>query len=366
MTTTVYVVVTILLCIGENMEFIFDDVIVTGIACSVPNNYVGTDEYIDNYGDKVIQQFKKTTGINGRHLSNGKQTAADLCYVAAKQLMEKKNLTGDDIDALILITQYPDYWTPSTSFVLHKRLEIKKECLVFDMNLGCSAFVNGIALLSGLIHSGAIKRALLLVGDAQLKHPVLPNDTSGTMMFGDAGSACILEKGKGNISGIIKADGTGFDVLIQPVPGARFYGQETKEGLGKMSGEDTFLFTITEVPRLFKEYLKKYEYSIEDFDYCILHQANMMIMSNIAKRIKLPTDKMPVSIDRYGNTDGASIPVTIVDLCEKLNEDNKELNLIMSGYGIGLSWGVVSFKINTNDVLPMIFTDDYYEEGFLV
>lgn len=345
----------------------YDNVKISGIACALPCKKVYTDDYVGYFGKDVVEQFKKTTGIISRYLSNGKQTASDLCYVAARELLAKKKLTGDDIDAVIFMTQFPDYKTPSTAFVLHKRLGIKKECLVFDINLGCSAFVNGLYFLSGLIQSGAVGRALLLIGDAELEHPVY-EDHSFSMMFGDAGTACLLEKGSGKMCGIIKADGSGYDVMITPCPGARFpkgYTNEREDGLTKkMAGDDTFLFTITEVPKLFKEFFKQFACGWDDFDYCVLHQANLFMLNHIAKRIKLPKDKMAVSIDKFGNTDGSSIPLGIVDLCENNITEASNLKLIVSGFGIGLSWGVMAFEINTEDVLPLIITDEYFEEGF--
>lgn len=346
----------------------FSGIKVAGIACAVPSKIKYTDEYSDYYGKDSVQRFKQATGIESRYLSNGKQTASDLCYVAAKALMKKNNLTENDVDALIFVTQSADYSIPATAFVLHKRLNLKADCLVFDINLGCSGFVNGIYILSGMIQSGMIERALLLVGDAVIDRP-LTDDKSFSMMFGDAGSACILEKGNGEIKGMIRSDGEGYNTLITPFPGARFpinrENLERFENPQKMDGDDTFLFTITKVPKLFKEFYNYFECSFEDFDYCILHQANLMIINQIIKKLKMPAEKVPVSIAKYGNTDGASVPVGIVDLCESITED-KTLKLITSGFGIGLSWGIVSFEINTEDVLPMIFTDDYFEEGYNV
>lgn len=345
--------------------YTYNQVVVSGIACALPSKKVYTDDYIEHFGEDVVERFKKTTGIISRYISNGKQTASDLCYVAAKQLMDKKGLNGEDIDALIMITQYPDYKTPSTAFVLHKRLGIKKDCLVFDMNLGCSAFVNGLEVLGGLIQCGAIQRALLLIGDAELSHPIT-EDHSFTMMFADAGSACLLEKGNGTIQGINKSDGNGYNVMGMPYPGARFPEQPVVDHSNKrMAGDDTFLFTITEIPKLFKEYFKEYDCSLEDFDYCMLHQANLLILNHIAKKIKLPKEKMPVSIDKYGNTDGSSILLGIVDLCAGLEADT-QLKLLVSGFGIGLSWGIAAFEINTKNVLPVIITDEYFEEGYQI
>lgn len=342
----------------------FQGIKISGLACAVPNHRVTTDSYTEHFGKAIVDRFKKATGINARYLSDGTQTTSDLCYVAAEALMKEKNLTGDDIDALILITQTGDYKIPSTSYVLHKRLNIKKDCLVFDINLGCSGFVNGLYVVAGLIESGTINRALLLVGDSDTNHQVT-DDTSFTMMFGDAGSATIIERGEGTVCGMIRSDGEGFSTLITPVPGSRFPGvfDGSEAGLKKkMEGDEVFLFTITKVPRLFKDFYKTFNCDCDSFDYIMLHQANLMIINQITKRLKVSGDKVPVSLTEYGNTDGASVPVGIVDLCEK-SELPERLNLITAGFGIGLSWGIVSFQIDRKDVLPMIFTDDYYKEG---
>lgn len=342
----------------------FQGVRISGIACAVPNHKVMTDSYKAHFTDAIVDRFKQATGIEGRYISDGTQTVSDLSYVAAEALMREKNLTGDDIDAVILITQTGDYKIPSTAYLLHKRLGIKKDCLVFDINLGCSGFVNGVYICAGLIESGTIDRALLLVGDSDTHHEIT-EDTSFTMMFGDASSATIIERGEGTIRGMMRSDGEGFNTLITPIPGSRFPGIFKAEDAGlqkKMDGDDVFLFTITKVPRLFKEFYSTFECSPEDFDYFVLHQANLMIVNQIAKKLKLPAEKVPISLDKYGNTDGASVPVGIVDLCERFDE-KKQLNLITSGFGIGLSWGIVSFTIDSADVLPMIITDEYYEEG---
>ena len=329
----------------------FHGVKISGIACAVPNNKVETDSYKQYYSDAVVERFKTATGINGRYITDGTQTVSDLSFVAAEALMKKLNLSGNDIDAVILITQTEDYKIPATSYVLHKRLGIKKDCLVFDVNLGCSGFVNGVYIIAGLIESGTIDRGLLLVGDSNTNHQITEN-TSFTMMFGDASSATIIEKGEGVVRGMIRSDGEGYNTLITPIPGSRFPGvfsSDEVEASRKMEGDDVFLFTITKVPQLFKEFFETFNCTTNDFDYFILHQANKMIIDQIAKRLKLPSEKVPISLTEYGNTDGATVPVGIVDLCEHL-KDKSRINLITSGFGIGLSWGIVSFEVDTENV----------------
>lgn len=344
--------------------FDYNQVVVSAISCVLPGEKKATRDYIGRFGEKAIENFIKTTGIEQRYISNGKQTASDLCYVAAKRLMENKKLSGDDIDACIFVTQTPDYKMPSTAFVLHKRIGIKKECLTFDVNIGCSGFTVGLTLLGGLIQGGLIDRGLLLVGDARLVH-ALTDDLTDSLMFGDAGAAILLERGKGKVYGINMSDGTGFDTIIAPTPGARFPGMIQPVGSAEahMANDDTFLFTITQVPKLFKEFFTKYDCSMNDFDYCMLHQPNLMILKQIAKRIKVPEDKLYISLDKYGNTDGVTIPLGIADLCQGM-EENRKLKLVCSGFGIGLSWGIVAFEIDSRDVLPIISTDEYWEDGF--
>lgn len=342
----------------------FHNIRISGMACAVPDNKVPTDAYREHFGAEAVERFKKATGIQARYISDGTQTISDLCYVAADRLMKAKCLTGDDIDALILVTQTGDYKIPSTAYVLHKRLKIKQDCLVFDINLGCSGFVNGLYVISGLIESGTIDRALLLVGDSETNHQI-SEDTSFTMMFGDAGSATLIERGEGTVRGMIRSDGEGFNIMITPAPGSRFPGIMSSDEISvnkKMTGDDVFLFTITQVPKLFKEFYRRFEKNSNSYDYFILHQANLMIINQIAKKLKIPSEKVPISITEYGNTDGASVPVGIVDLCEKMIEKRK-INLITSGFGIGLSWGIVSFEIDNRDVLPMIKTNDFFKEG---
>lgn len=344
--------------------FDYSNVRISGISCVLPERKTMTRDYIGHFQEKEIEKFIQTTGIEQRYLSNGKQTAGDLCYIAADNLMKHKNLSGNDIDAIIFMTQEPDYYSPATAFTLHKRLGVKKECLVFDANIGCSSFTVGLATVGGLIQGGMIERALLLIGDAKCAPPDNDN-TTDTLMFGAGGTATLLEKGDARLYGINMSDGSGYDVIIEPAPGMRFphakaiVGQDTY-----FNNDDTFLFTITEVPKLFKEFFKLYGNTIDDFDYYMLHQPNLMILNHIAKRIKIPDGRMHVSINRYGNTDGATIPLGIADLCINNNSLPSKLHLISSGFGIGLSWGIAAFELNISDVLPIVYTDYYWEEGF--
>lgn len=350
---------------------VFENVKISGIACAVPDNVVDTHYFSKYFDEKEIEKFIKTSGIKTRCYSHKKQTASDLCYAAAKKLMEHKNYTGDDIDALILMTQTPDYVIPATSYILHKRLGLKQDCIVYDINLGCSSLPTGICTIASMINSGVIQRGLLLIGDAHEHNlDACPQVKHDNMLTGDACSACIIEKGDSTITTTIKSDGSGYDAIITPGPtgNGRFSFDPDNIELDKyqhyMNGSDVFLFTITKIPKLFKDFYKEYNCSPDDFDYFIFHQANQMILDHIEKKLKLPKEKVPRSIERYGNTDGASVFMTIADLCER-EEVPDRIKFITSAFGIGLSWGIATFDIDKNDILPIIHTNEYFEEGFL-
>ncbi len=348
----------------------FENVKITGVACAVPDNKIYTEEYIGRFSEKEVQRFIKTTEIKSRYLAKEKQCTSDLCYAAAKRIMEHKGYGKDDIDALIFITQTPDYAGPSTAFVLQKRLGLKKDCVVFDINLGCSAFPNGVFTIASMIKSGTIKRAVLLIGDLGLSKTHIEHNI---MLFGDVGSASILEKGDSNINVGISSEGENFEKIIQTYPtiSGRYNAYQKFENpygydMSKcyMAGEDVFLFSISSVPKVFNEFFKEYNCSSDDFDYFLFHQANAMIIKYIARKIKASKEKVPVCIDKYANTGGASSILTMVDLCQN-EEVPEKIKFISAAFGVGLNIGIVSFEMEKKDILPIIYTNDYYEEGYL-
>ena len=339
-------------------------VTVSGIASAVPFTQKYTDEYIDYYGEKEIKKFKESTGILSRNISITKQTASDLCYVAARKLLDEKGY--DRVDALVFITQTPDYRLPSTAFVLQKRLNLNKDCICFDINLGCSAFVTGLFTVAGMISGGVVERALLLIGDAFQEHTI-SDDHSQTMMFGDAGVAVLVEKGEGSIDGMIYSDGDGYKYIISPYGGFRkpvLHNGNPVDCIEEvMDGNDVFLFTITKVPKQIKQFLTITGKTLDSYDYLVLHQANKMVIDKIAKKLGAEQKRVLISLDEFGNTNGASIPITI---CKNFGEEasGRTIKLLTSGFGVGMQHGVVSFDISLDNVFPIIYSDDYYEEGF--
>lgn len=344
----------------------FEGVKITGLACAVPSHTDNIYSFVDSFGEENVEKFIATTGVRERHYVGEHQTNSDLCYEAAKRLIAHKGYEKGSIDGIILVTQTPDYARPATAHVLHKRLGLDKGCMAMDINLGCSGFVYGVNVVASMIKAGALKRVLLCCGEA---HTILsPRDEkSSSMLFGDAGSAVILEAGDDTIRTLLKADGEGYRAILTPGINARvkidpdnFVYDRVKE---TMDGSAVFEFAITQVPRSFKEFFKVFGGSIEDYHYCVFHQANLFMLEHIRKKIKLPPEKMPVSMDRYGNTSSVSIPLTIADLCQR-EVYPEPIRFITSGFGVGLSWGIADFTLERKDILPIIETDEYFREAF--
>ncbi|MDP4094621.1 MAG: ketoacyl-ACP synthase III [Bacillota bacterium] len=338
---------------------------IKGIACAVPDNIKRSEEYNSTFGADSVQKFINMTGIKKRHVALDRQCTSDLCYVAAKNLLEKLNWEPSSIDALILITQTPDYAVPPSSCVLQHRLGLSEDCITFDVNLGCSAYVYGVWMAATMISTQNLNRVLLLVGDTS-NFGINPNDSATAMLFGDGGTATAFERTEGKeIKYVLKTKGSGFKSIIVPAGHARSRGKSNMEASDyalSMNGSEIFTFTITDVPKTIKNFLQQYNISDDNIDKYVFHQANLFILKHLAKKLNIPMEKVAVSIDRYGNTSGESIPLTLVD-AYGTKKSSGTARLLLSGFGIGLSWGCIYLDIDTSVFLPMIYTNDYFRGG---
>lgn len=343
---------------------ILKNVEIKGIACAVPEHIVQNEEYNEVFGAESVQKFINMTGVKQRHVALDEQCTSDLCYVAATRLMDKLNWQPSSIDALILVTQTPDYAVPASACVLQHRLGISENCIAFDVNLGCSAYVYGIWLAATIIATQDIQRVLLLVGDTS-NYGINQNDSATAMIFGDGGTATALERTEGkNLKYFLNTKGSGFKCIIVPAGHARSRSINAEASAYELSmnGSDVFTFTITDVPKSIKSFMSQYDITMNDIDLFVFHQANLFILKHLAKKLNIPMEKVAVSIDRYGNTSGESIPLTLVDALGG-NESNEQIKLFLCGFGVGLSWGGIYLEMDKSVCLPMIFTSDYYKEG---
>lgn len=356
--------------------FKFNDIKIAGMAAAVPTERVEVSSYGQTFGEEYVAKFSESTGIKEFRRTKEHQTASDLCYVAAEKIIEQKQLNREEIGLLIFVAHSTDYRRPATACVLHNRLGLSKDCAAFDIALGCSAFVYGLQTAASMMASSDISKALLLVGESLTKM-VNPHDKSVTMLFGDGGAAVLLEKNTEpeQIQGLLKTDGTGYRAIIAPAGGFRNLNATTQEFLWPdgnvrslynttMQGEDVFAFTISAVPKTIKKFLAKTGTSVDDYDCLAFHQANQFIHKMLCKKLKADNAKMPLCLDRYGNTSAPAIPLVICDRYGSV-ESNENLKFLMCGFGVGLSWGVCSASINVNDIYPIIETDEIFEEGII-
>lgn len=353
-------------------KFALSGIKISGIQCAVPKHQLKTTSFYSVFDQNAVDSFMKMTGVINTHRSVEEQTASDLCFVAARELIQNKKLNLDEIGALVFISQTPDYVLPATAFVLHHRLGLSKNCMVFDVNLGCSGYVYGLNIVGSMMKTANIQKAIVLFGDTSTK-TTAPEDRSAIMLFGDSGTATLLEKDdSSSLKGELMSDGDGYKAIIL-YAGAyrnRFGSHERVEwadGIkrsdydGYMNGTDVFSFSVTKVPRLIKTYLMDEGKTPDDYDALILHQGNLYMLEQIAKKTKFDMAKVPLSLSKYGNTSGGSIPITLCDAYG--DKPYGSLRVLMCGFGIGLSWGVAEADINVEDIYPIIETDEYYAEG---
>ena len=356
--------------------FNFEGIKIAAVASAVPSTVVKVTDFASQFGEETVAKFSESTGVKEYRKTVKNQTASDLCFAAAENIIINKGINREEIGALIFIAHSTDYRRPATACVLHKRLKLAKDCVAFDVSLGCSAFVYGLNIVNSLMQSSNINKALLLCGESLTKM-TNPKDKSVAMLFGDGGSAALLEKtnDKSSIRGLIKTDGNGYKAIIAPAGGFRNIDATHEDFVWSdgnirslyntiMQGEDVFAFTISAVPKTVKEFLAYTETTVDDYDCLAFHQANKFITQMLCKKLKVDSSKMPICLDRYGNPSAPAIPMVI---CDKygMEDDDKDVRFLMCGFGVGLSWGVCSATINTKDILPIIETDCIFDEGII-
>lgn len=326
-----------------------------GLASAVPETTATVDNVAQIFGEDTAQKIAKNTGVMKRHISSSEMCTSDLCEAAARRLLSDLDWKPDSVDLLVFVSQTSDYRLPATSCVLHGKLGMAKSCAALDVNLGCSGYVYGLWLAGQMMQAGNINRALLLVGDT-ISRTVAVEDRSAAPLFGDAGTATALEI---NVNAEpmffeLGTDGTGAESLIIPAGGFRQPSNELTARLMEheggnvrsdehlyMNGADIFAFTLREVPAMLNAVLQQTQWHVDDVDAFVLHQANRFILKHLAKRMKLPTEKVPYTIEEFGNTSSASVPITMTEkLGASLRE--KQLRLILAGFGVGLSWAAAA------------------------
>ena len=292
--------------------------------------------------------FEKKVGITMRHIADENETALDMAEKASLKLFE--NVDKSVIDFVLLCTQSPDYYLPTSACILQGRLGLNVNCGALDFNLGCSGFTYGLALAKGLLASGTATNILFVVSETYTKH-IHPKDKVNRAIFGDAAAAILVNNSSFSIGEfVLGTDGRSFKELIVKNGGLRNRlsnntiefeygsGNITSDNHLYMNGPEIFNFTLTTIPDLVEKTAKKNNLSLSEIDYFIFHQANEFMLDYLRKKTKIPIEKFCIDFSKTGNTVSVTIPIALKNAYSN-KIVGKGSKIMLVGFGVGLSWG---------------------------
>lgn len=329
---------------------------IKAVSYYLPEKTLTNSELETLFPEWSAEKVSKKVGIDSRHIAASDETACDMAEKAAKKLFEEYNIKPQEIDFLLLCTQSPDYFLPSTACILQNRLGLNTSCGAFDYDLGCSGCIYGMAVAKGLIMSGTAKNVLLITSETYSKY-LHPDDKSNRSIFGDGAAACLISTdGFAEIGNfVLGTDGSGAENLIVKTGGAR---QKNSTGLSStdddgharyddylyMNGSAILNFSLDIVPQMVKNISEKNKCTSEIVDYYIFHQANRYMLNTIRKICQIPQEKFYINLTETGNTVSSTILIALKD-CLENNVLHSGMNVMISGFGVGLSWGGTMLKI---------------------
>ena len=325
------------------------------MAYCLPEPVVTNEAIVEEFPEWSVEKIIDKVGVKQRHVSADGETAADLAEKAANRLFEEYDIDRSSIDFVILCTQSPDYFMPSTACVLQDRLGLRKNIGAFDFNLGCSGFVYGLSIAKGLIVGGMAENVLLLTSETYNKY-LHPRDKGNRTIFGDAATATLVSAdGLAEIGDFeLGTDGGGANNLIVKSGASRMpekqndlvydkNGNPVSSDYLYMNGAQIFVFTQRMVPKAVDSVLAKNHLEKDDVDLFVLHQANRYMLDFLRKKMAIPEDRFYVYMENVGNTVSNTIPICLV---EAQKEKRLNGNVLLCGFGVGYSWGAVLLKIN--------------------
>lgn len=320
----------------------------------LPEKVLTNTEIAERFPEWSAEKVASKVGITERHISGDNETAADMAYQAAEKLFKANEGIRDQVDFLLLCSQSVDYKLPSSSCILQNRLGLKTSCGAFDFNLGCSGYEYGLAVAKGLIIAGIAQNVLLLTAETYTKY-IHPEDKGNQTIFGDAATATIIStNGFAEIGNfVLGTDGSGADYLKVKTGGARNPNKTGRKEIDEnenilwddnlfMDGSAIFNFTADAVPIMTDKLLKKEKLVQEDINLWIFHQANKYMINYLRKLMSIDKEKFYVYMEKVGNTVSSTIPIALV---EAKKEGRLKGNVLLAGFGVGLSWGATILKI---------------------
>lgn len=329
---------------------------IRGIEYFLPKKIVTNSDLVEQFPEWTAEKVALKVGVSERHITE-EETALDLAEEASKRLFVNNNIDLGSIDFVLLCTQSPDYFLPTSACLLQSRLSLSSRCGALDFNLGCSGYVYGLSLAKGLIVSGVAENILLVTAETYSKF-IHPMDKGNRTIFGDAASATLVSTsgfaeikefalftdGRGAENLIVKAGGmkqkqTGkisFDEFSNPISDDYLY----------MNGAEIFNFTLKSVPSLVEETLKENNLEINDINLFVFHQANRYMLEHLRKKMKISPEKFYYFMEKVGNTVSSTIPIA---LTEAHKEEVLRGDVLLAGFGVGYSWGGVIIKYKNHE-----------------
>lgn len=347
------------------MHTIIDNVQIKAVNAWLPEEVLELKQLSSLYGETEVVNIMKTTGVECVRVATENMTSSDMCQKSAEHLFEQECLDRSEIDGLVFVSQTTDWLLPSTSIALQHRLGLSQEVVCMDVHYGCSGYIYGLFQAATWVATGACKNVLVLAGDTTSRM-INPHDKSLRLVFGDCGTATIVSNGDTKMGFRINSDGSGADRLIVPAGGFRLpcseetsilEWDEDKNGRTKndlfMDGMAIFNFAITKVHKQVNSLIEDMDWNKEDVGFYGLHQANEFMVNYVRKKLKVDSSLVPINVRNYGNTGPATLPLLLSDICSGKNPYNLT-KTIMSGFGVGLSWGSVATDLsNTHFYSPV-------------
>lgn len=325
---------------------------ISAVSYYLPSEELTNDQLSKAFPEWSVEKIMSKVGIASRRIAGKDEFASDLAYKAAQKLFEENNVSPEKIDYLILCTQSPDYFLPTTACLVHKLLGLSSHAGAIDVNQGCSGFVYGMGLAKGVIAAGDATNVLLITAETYSKflHPL---DKGNRSIFGDAAAAALISaEANGAAIGSVSlgTDGGGAANLIVKNGAMRSVrsnddelhtdedGNPFNDNYLFMNGSEVFNFTLESVPALIKQVLEKNKLSQDDIDLFIFHQANKFMLDYLRKKIKIPSEKFFIWMESCGNTVSSTIPIALHN-AQKENRIKKGDKVLLAGFGVGYSWG---------------------------
>lgn len=328
---------------------------IKAISYYLPEKVITNDELVADFPEWTVEKIVDKVGVRQRHIA-GDDTISDMAVKASKKLFsENPEIDRKSVDFVLVCTQSPDYFLPSTACLVQARLGLTTKCGAFDFNLGCSGYEYGLAVAKGFIESGIAKNILFITSEAYNKH-LHPRDKGNRTIFGDAATATLVsDSGFAEIGDfVLGTDGSGAENLIVKTGGMAYPekandlvfdedGNPRSSDYLYMNGGEIFSFTLLTVPKMVKQTLEKNSLTKDDIDLYVFHQANMFMLQHLRKKMKIGEDRFFINMEDIGNTVSSTVPIALADAKE---QGKLKGNVLIAGFGVGLSWGSTILKMS--------------------